>query len=86
MPKLTACDPNLTRTQRALRTRTTTLFLLGSVLHATAFISSNYYVPVYLQGVRGVDALHSGIQLLPYSILVAVLTSTSSSADHSDDS
>lgn len=60
--------------QRMFKIRTTLFFLLGSLIHALAFIPSNYLLPQLFQGVRGSSALMSGIELLPFSILVAVGT------------
>lgn len=37
---------------RMFKNRTTLFFLLGSALHATAFIPSNFLLPQMLQGVR----------------------------------
>jgi len=54
--------------------RTTLFFLIASLIHALAFIPSNYLLPQLFQGVRGSSALMSGVELLPFSILVAVGT------------
>lgn len=59
---------------RALKVRTTAFWLVGSSLHACAFIPSNLLLPQFFQGVRGADALQSGIQLLPYAIFVSLST------------
>ncbi|KAK4689236.1 hypothetical protein P7C73_g867, partial [Tremellales sp. Uapishka_1] len=59
---------------RMFKNRTTLAFLIGSTLHATAFIPVNYLLPQMFQGVRGSDALHSGIQLLPFACCVAWMT------------
>ena len=56
------------------KNRTTLFFLIGSLLHATAFIPSNWIIPEMLQGVRGVGAIGSGVQLLPFSCVVATCT------------
>ncbi|KAL1408240.1 hypothetical protein Q8F55_005046 [Vanrija albida] len=56
---------------RMFKTRTTLFFTLASTLHALAFIPSNILLPQFFQGVRGADALQSGIQLLPYAIFVS---------------
>lgn len=56
---------------RMFKTRTTLFFTIASTLHALAFIPSNILLPQFFQGVRGADALQSGIQLLPYAIFVS---------------
>ncbi|KGB77960.2 hypothetical protein CNBG_4047 [Cryptococcus deuterogattii R265] len=59
---------------RMFKNRTTLFFLLGSALHATAFIPSNFLLPQMLQGLRGDTPLESGVHLLPYALLVAWMT------------
>ncbi|EIW71642.1 hypothetical protein TREMEDRAFT_67877 [Tremella mesenterica DSM 1558] len=59
---------------RMFKNRTTLFFLIGSTLHSTAFLPANYLIPQLLQGVRGLDAIQSGVQLLPFAVLVAVNT------------
>ncbi|TXT13334.1 hypothetical protein VHUM_00701 [Vanrija humicola] len=56
---------------RMFKTRTTLFFTIASTLHALAFIPSNILLPQFFQGVRGADALQSGVQLLPYAIFVS---------------
>ena len=57
--------------QRMFKIRTTFFFLIGSLLHALAFIPSNYLLPQMFQGVRGDSPLRSGVHLLPFSMTVA---------------
>ncbi|OWT39397.1 hypothetical protein C362_02992 [Cryptococcus neoformans Bt1] len=59
---------------RMFKNRTTLFFLLGSTLHAIAFLPSNYLLPQMLQGLRGDTPLESGVHLLPYALLVAWMT------------
>jgi hypothetical protein len=56
------------------KNRTTLFFLIGSFLQALAFLPSNYLLPQMFQGVRGAGALDSGVQLLPYAVVVALST------------
>ncbi|KAK1923520.1 major facilitator superfamily domain-containing protein [Papiliotrema laurentii] len=56
---------------RMFKIRTTFFFLIGSLLHALAFIPSNYLLPQMFQGVRGDSPLRSGVHLLPFSMTVA---------------
>jgi len=56
------------------RIRTTSFFLLASLLQAMAFLPANYLLPQLFQGVRGSSALRSGLELLPFSVIVAVGT------------
>lgn len=61
---------------RMFRIRTTLFFLIGSFLHAVAFIPINFLLPQLFQGVRGASVIASGIQLLPFAIAVSVSTIT----------
>ncbi|ORX37857.1 major facilitator superfamily domain-containing protein [Kockovaella imperatae] len=56
---------------RIFKNRTTFFFLTGSMLQAVAFLPANYLLPQLFQGVRGSDALQSGIELLPFACTVA---------------
>ncbi|WVQ95971.1 hypothetical protein IAU59_003070 [Kwoniella sp. CBS 9459] len=59
---------------RLFRNRTTAFFLLGSTLHAAAFLSFNYLLPEMLQGLLGDTPLDSGVHLLPFACLVSWMT------------
>ncbi|OCF41988.1 hypothetical protein I317_04180 [Kwoniella heveanensis CBS 569] len=59
---------------RLFKNRTTAFFLLGSTLHAAAFLSFNYLLPEMLQGLLGDTPLDSGVHLLPFACLVAWMT------------
>ncbi|WVR08158.1 hypothetical protein IAU60_005204 [Kwoniella sp. DSM 27419] len=59
---------------RLFKNRTTAFFLLGSTLHAAAFLSFNYLLPEMLQGLLGDSPLDSGVHLLPFAIIVSVMT------------
>ncbi|ORY34911.1 major facilitator superfamily domain-containing protein [Naematelia encephala] len=67
-------DRNAVIPARMFKNRTTLFFLIGSLLQAMAFLPANYLLPQMFQGVRGADALHSGIQLLPFACCVAWTT------------
>ena len=56
---------------RIFKNRTTLFWLIGSLLQALAFLPANYLLPQLFQGVRGSDALQSGIELLPFACTVA---------------
>ena len=56
---------------RLFKIRTTLFFLIGSLLQALAFLPANYLLPQLFQGVRGSNALESGIELLPFACTVA---------------
>ena len=60
--------------QRMFKIRTTSFFLLASLLQAMAFLPANYLLPQLFQGVRGSSALRSGLELLPFSVIVALGT------------
>ncbi|ODO00769.1 hypothetical protein L198_03096 [Cryptococcus wingfieldii CBS 7118] len=59
---------------RMFKNRTTLFFLIGSLLHASAFLPSNYLLPQMFQGLRGDSPIQSGVHILPYSIVVAWMT------------
>ena len=59
---------------RLMTTRTTLLLFLIVLLHGLAFMSVTYWLPLYYQGVFGVDALMSGIQMLPVSLGSSIVT------------
>ncbi|WVQ79303.1 hypothetical protein IAT38_001400 [Cryptococcus sp. DSM 104549] len=59
---------------RMFKNRTTLFFLIGSTLHASAFLPANYLLPQMLQGLRGDTPLDSGVHLLPFAVCVAWMT------------
>ncbi|WWD20193.1 hypothetical protein CI109_104669 [Kwoniella shandongensis] len=59
---------------RLFKNRTTLAFMIGSTLHAMAFLAFNYLLPQMLQGLRGDTPLDSGIHLLPFACCVAWMT------------
>ncbi|WWC92921.1 uncharacterized protein L201_007884 [Kwoniella dendrophila CBS 6074] len=59
---------------RMFKNRTTAFFLIGSTLHAAAFLSFNYLLPELLQGLRGDSPIQSGVHLLPFACCVAWMT------------
>ncbi|KAM0751529.1 MFS general substrate transporter [Meredithblackwellia eburnea MCA 4105] len=52
---------------RLFKTRTTVCILLCVWIHSFAFISSSYYLPLYLQ-IRGASATMAGVGLIPLSL------------------
>ncbi|KAF7336497.1 MFS general substrate transporter [Mycena sanguinolenta] len=59
---------------RLLKTRTT-LSLFGiDLLHATAFMCTNFYLPVVFQGVNGDSALRSGLKMFPIAVGGSIVT------------
>ncbi|KZT11343.1 MFS general substrate transporter [Laetiporus sulphureus 93-53] len=52
---------------RLFRVRTTGFILVSVLLHAIAFFSGTFYLPVYYQ-VLGASATMSGVRMLPYSL------------------
>lgn len=47
------------------------LAILGlCACHGFVFISASYYLPLYFQGVLGVDALMSGVYILPFTFIL----------------
>ncbi|KAF4614997.1 hypothetical protein D9613_002702 [Agrocybe pediades] len=61
---------------RLFKTRTTSIILISSFLHALAFFSGAYYLPLYFQ-VLGASATSAGVQMLPFSLGCAVLSAVS---------
>ncbi|WVQ75072.1 hypothetical protein IAR50_004681 [Cryptococcus sp. DSM 104548] len=59
---------------RMFKNRTTLFFLIGSLLHASAFLPSNYLLPQMFQGLRGDSPIQSGVHILPFSLVVAWMT------------
>lgn len=51
--------------------------MLMSYLQAFCFLSSAFYLPMWWQGVKGVTATMSGVHLLPFSLMVSVVSRTS---------
>ncbi|XP_006457967.1 hypothetical protein AGABI2DRAFT_199095 [Agaricus bisporus var. bisporus H97] len=56
---------------RLFKTRTTAVLLITTFLHAIAFFSGAYYLPLYYQ-VLGASATGAGIAMLPYSLSSAL--------------
>lgn len=54
-----------------------------SYLQAFCFLSSAFYLPMWWQGVKGVTATMSGVHLLPFSLMVSVVSRTSPIFDRS---
>jgi len=61
---------------RLFRVRTTGFILISVFLHAIAFFSGTFYLPVYYQ-VLGSTATMSGVKMLPFSLGSAVISATS---------
>jgi len=61
---------------RLFKTRTTAILLITVFLHAVAFFSGAYYLPLYYQ-VLGASATRAGIEMLPYSLGCAVTSALS---------
>ncbi|KDN40105.1 MFS general substrate transporter [Tilletiaria anomala UBC 951] len=61
---------------RLFRTRTTALLLLSVFLHAVSFFSVTYYLPIFYQAVHGSNALESGVQMLPFSLISSFMSMT----------
>lgn len=47
---------------------------LLSIMHAMAFMGTNYYLPLYFQAVLGANSLMSGVYLLPFVITLSVIS------------
>ncbi|PCH38195.1 MFS amino acid permease [Wolfiporia cocos MD-104 SS10] len=58
---------------RLFRVRTTGFILVSVFLHAIAFFSGTFYLPVYYQ-VLGASATLSGVKMLPYSLGSAMMS------------
>ncbi|KDN44417.1 hypothetical protein RSAG8_05464, partial [Rhizoctonia solani AG-8 WAC10335] len=59
---------------RLFKTRTTAILLVSVFIHALAFFSATYYIPLYFQ-ILGASAILSGIKMFPFSLggaLVAI--------------
>ncbi|KAF8228465.1 MFS general substrate transporter [Tricholoma matsutake] len=52
---------------RLFHTRTTAIILITTFLHALAFFSGAFYLPVYFQAL-GASATRAGVEMLPYSL------------------
>ncbi|KJA27390.1 hypothetical protein HYPSUDRAFT_35275 [Hypholoma sublateritium FD-334 SS-4] len=61
---------------RLFYTRTTAILLIVTFLHALAFFSGAYYLPLYFQ-VLGASATRSGVEMLPYSLGCAATSAVS---------
>jgi hypothetical protein len=68
--------------QRLMKIRTTVFFIIGSFLNSVMLMPVNYLLPQFFQGVsltqasadnqvRGSTVIESGIQLIPYSVVIA---------------
>lgn len=64
---------------RVFKTRTTLCILLTVFLHAYAFFSASFYLPLYFQS-RGASALTSGIHMIPYSLVASLFAILSGQA------
>jgi hypothetical protein len=58
---------------RLFKTRTTGGVLISVFLHAVVFTPAIYYMPLYFQAVDGASATMSGVQLLPLSLMTAIV-------------
>ncbi|KAG8949458.1 hypothetical protein FRC04_008557 [Tulasnella sp. 424] len=61
---------------RLFKTRTTLCILITVFLHAYAFFSASFYLPLYFQ-TRGATALTSGVHMLPYSLVASLFAALS---------
>ncbi|TFK42411.1 major facilitator superfamily domain-containing protein [Crucibulum laeve] len=61
---------------RLFQTRTTSIILITTFLHAVAFFSGAFYLPVYYQ-ILGASATRAGVEMLPYSLGCAALSAMS---------
>ncbi|KAK8858940.1 hypothetical protein IAR55_003171 [Kwoniella newhampshirensis] len=57
---------------RMLKTRTTLFFMFGSFFQSLMFMPAQFLLPQFFQGVGGASSLRSGIDLVPFSISLAV--------------
>ncbi|KAF7294823.1 MFS domain-containing protein [Mycena indigotica] len=64
------------RSLRAGQTRTTAIILTTTLLHALAFFSGAYYLPLYFQ-VLGASATGAGVRMLPFSLGGALVSALS---------
>ncbi|CAE6455549.1 unnamed protein product [Rhizoctonia solani] len=61
---------------RLFKTRTTAMLLISVFIHAMAFFSASYYLPLYFQ-ILGASAILAGIKMFPFSLggaLVAIVS------------
>ncbi|KAJ7595119.1 major facilitator superfamily domain-containing protein [Mycena floridula] len=61
---------------RLFRTRTTTIILITTFLHAVSFFNGVYYLPVYFQAL-GSSATGAGLWMLPFSLGGAFMSAMS---------
>lgn len=61
---------------RLFKTRTTTVILVTCLLHAIAFFSTAYYLPIFFQ-VLGSSATGAGIRMIPFSLGSSLISATS---------
>lgn len=47
---------------------------LLSIMHAMAFMGTNYYLPLYFQAVLGANSLMSGVYLLPFVLTLSIVS------------
>lgn len=50
-----------------MQTRTTSILLITTLLHALAFFSGAFYLPLYYQ-ILGASATRAGVEMIPYSL------------------
>ncbi|KIM59170.1 hypothetical protein SCLCIDRAFT_1217953 [Scleroderma citrinum Foug A] len=58
---------------RLFKTRTTSILLLISFIHAVTFFAASYYLPLYYQ-VLGSSATGAGIRMIPFSLGTAIMS------------
>ncbi|CAE6475829.1 hypothetical protein ACGC1H_007256 [Rhizoctonia solani] len=61
---------------RLFKTRTTSMLLISVFIHALAFFTATYYIPLYFQ-ILGSSAILAGIKMFPFSLggaLVAIVS------------
>ncbi|SCZ92353.1 BZ3500_MvSof-1268-A1-R1_Chr5-2g07802 [Microbotryum saponariae] len=58
---------------RLFHTRTTAVILISAFAQAYVFLAISFYLPVYFQS-RGSNALESGLRLMPFSVLGAIIS------------
>jgi Na+/melibiose symporter-like transporter len=58
---------------RLFKTRTIGGVLISVFIHAVVFTPAIYYMPLYFQAVDGASATMSGVQLLPLSLMTAIV-------------
>ncbi|KAF8643906.1 hypothetical protein AX16_008922 [Volvariella volvacea WC 439] len=61
---------------RLFKTRTTSIILITTFLHALAFFAGAFYLPLYFQ-ILGASATDAGVRMLPYSLGCAVTSALS---------